>query len=181
MTRYVAFLRAINVGGHTVKMEALRRHFEDLGLEGATTFIASGNVLFEADETASEQLEQRIERGLHTALGYEVTTYVRSDEEIAAIAGFAPFPDAAARAGDTSYVLFLQRAPDAATQRRVAALSNDDDLFRVHHRELYWLRRGSLLGSTVRDVEIARALGKVPTTSRNVNTVRRLAAKLHPA
>jgi uncharacterized protein (DUF1697 family) len=162
-------------------MEALRRHFQDLGLHGATTFIASGNVLFDADETASERLEQRIERGLHAALGYEVTTYVRSDEEIAAVAGFTPFPDAPARAGDTNYVLFLQRAPDAATQRRVAGLSSDDDLFRVHGREMYWLRRGSLLGSTVKDAEIGRALGKVPTTSRNLNTVRRLAAKLQPA
>jgi uncharacterized protein (DUF1697 family) len=181
VTRYVAFLRAINVGGHTVKMEELRRHFKDFGVEGATTFIASGNVLFEDADADSPALERRIERGLHQALGYEVVTFVRSDEEIAAIAGFVPFPDAAPKPGDTSYVLFLQQAPDAAVRRRVAALSNDADLFRVHERELYWLRRGSLLASTVKDVEIARALGRVPTTSRNLNTVRRLAAKLRPA
>jgi len=181
VTRYVAFLRAINVGGHTVKMEELRRHFADFGIEGATTFIASGNVLFEAADAASPDLERRIERGMHAALGYEVITFVRSDEEITAIAAFAPFPDAAAKSGDTSYVLFLQQPPDAAVRRRVADLSTDADLFRVHERELYWLRRGSLLESTVKDVEIARALGRAPTTSRNVNTVRRLAAKLRPA
>ena len=181
MTRYVAFLRAINVGGHTVKMEELRRHFAAFGIEGATTFIASGNVLFEAAEADSPALERRIEHGLHQALGYEVTTFVRSDAEIAAVAGFVPFPDATAAPGDTSYVLFLQQAPDAAVRRRVAALSNDADLFRVHERELYWLRRGSLLESTVKDVEISRALGRAQTTSRNLNTVRRLAAKLHPA
>ena len=46
MTRYIAFLRAINVGGRTVKMDHLRQLFADLGFAGATTFIASGNVIF---------------------------------------------------------------------------------------------------------------------------------------
>ena len=43
MTRYIAFLRAINVGGHTVKMDQLRALFEELGLSNVETFIASGN------------------------------------------------------------------------------------------------------------------------------------------
>src|SRR5437879_835066 len=46
MNRYIAFLRAINVGGHTVKMDVLRRLFEDAGLFDVETFIASGNVIF---------------------------------------------------------------------------------------------------------------------------------------
>jgi len=46
MTRYIAFLRAINVGGHTVKMDTLRALFESLGFLNVETFIASGNVLF---------------------------------------------------------------------------------------------------------------------------------------
>ena len=48
MRRYVAFLRAINVGGHTVKMDRLRALFAELGHGGVETFIASGNVIFEA-------------------------------------------------------------------------------------------------------------------------------------
>jgi uncharacterized protein (DUF1697 family) len=48
MPRYIALLRAINVGGHLVKMDALRRHFEELGFDPVETFIASGNVMFEA-------------------------------------------------------------------------------------------------------------------------------------
>jgi len=46
MTRYIAFLRAINVGGHTVKMEHLRGIFESMGFSNVETFIASGNVIF---------------------------------------------------------------------------------------------------------------------------------------
>ena len=50
MPRYIALLRAINVGGHTVKMDHLRRLFEALDLAAVETFIASGNVVFHADE-----------------------------------------------------------------------------------------------------------------------------------
>lgn len=48
LRRYIAFLRAINVGGHTVKMDVLRAHFTRLGLANVETFIASGNVIFDA-------------------------------------------------------------------------------------------------------------------------------------
>ena len=47
MPRYITFLRAINVGGHTVKMDRLREIFESLGFANVETFIASGNVVFE--------------------------------------------------------------------------------------------------------------------------------------
>ena len=46
MPRLFAFLRAINVGGRTIKMERLRREFEVFGFPGVETFIASGNVIF---------------------------------------------------------------------------------------------------------------------------------------
>ena len=49
--KYIAFLRAINVGGHTDRIEALRNYFEALGFANVSTFIASGNMIFDADET----------------------------------------------------------------------------------------------------------------------------------
>jgi uncharacterized protein (DUF1697 family) len=72
MPRYVAFLRAINVGGHIVKMDALRRHFASLGFDDVETFIASGNVIFQSRSTAAAALERRIEACLEERLGYEV-------------------------------------------------------------------------------------------------------------
>ena len=58
-TRYVAFLRAINVGGHVVKMDRLRNLFEALGFSGVRTFIASGNVLFDSAARNTGALESR--------------------------------------------------------------------------------------------------------------------------
>ena len=61
MTRYVAFLRAINVGGRRVKMHHLRELFESLGFSNVETFIASGNVIFDSPAEDTRKLEQRIE------------------------------------------------------------------------------------------------------------------------
>jgi uncharacterized protein (DUF1697 family) len=180
MARYIAFLRGINVGGHKVKMDELRRLFEALDLEGVATFIASGNVIFESDQAAGP-LETRIEKHLREALGYDVPTFLRTDVELARIAVFEPFPDLEPAGADTSYVAFLDRAPPPAVRRDVAALSNDVDQLAMHDRELYWHIRGGLMDSTLGMAGLEKALGPAPTTVRNVNTVRRLAAKYPPA
>jgi uncharacterized protein (DUF1697 family) len=65
MPRFIAFLRAINVGGHNVTMEKLRREFESLGCQKVETFIASGNVIFTSASKKISVLEQRIEGQLH--------------------------------------------------------------------------------------------------------------------
>jgi len=92
MSKYIAFLRAMNVGGHTVKMDALRQLFESLGFSNVETFIASGNVIFEANAGNTKSLEKKIETCLLEALGYEVATFIRTDAEVAEIAKYKPFP-----------------------------------------------------------------------------------------
>ncbi len=57
MPKYVALLRAINVGGHTVKMDHLRRLFEALGFTNVETFIASGNVIFDSTSKSTKAFE----------------------------------------------------------------------------------------------------------------------------
>ena len=79
--KYAAFLRAINVGGHVVKMDRLRTLFEAAGFRGAETFIASGNVVFESSRKSAGDLERAIETHLKKALGYPVATFVRSMPE----------------------------------------------------------------------------------------------------
>lgn len=88
---YIALLRGINVGGHNVKMDVLRQHFTDLGFGNVRTYIQSGNVFFETDETDREALAKRIEDHLHEALGYEVPTFLRTADELEAILALDPF------------------------------------------------------------------------------------------
>jgi uncharacterized protein (DUF1697 family) len=173
MTRLVAFLRAINVGGHTVEMAKLKKLFEQLKLTGVETFIASGNVIFEAPG-AGAALEKRIAAHLEKSLGYEVATFLRTPAELAAALEHRAF--ARVVPGAVTYVGFLATAPDAAAAKRVAALATPRDDFHVHGRELYWRGHDGMGQSKVSGAKLEKALGQ-PTTFRNVTTVAKLAAK----
>ena len=179
MPRLVALLRAINVGGHVVTMERLRALFADLPLANVESFIASGNVIFDAPpRTAAPALESRIERSLGDALGYAVDTFLRTPAELAAAADARPF---GARDplddGHALTVIFAKATLPAEAHERLRALATDDDEFAIVGREAYWLRRGGRVSeSKVTNAKIERALGG-PATARNVTTVRKLAAK----
>jgi uncharacterized protein (DUF1697 family) len=176
VSRYVALLRAINVGGHVVKMDRLRALFKELGFADVETLIASGNVLFSSSARNAAALEEKIERHLETALGYEVTTFVRTPGEMQAVAEFDPFPGLVEE-GHTLSVAFLKQYPGKQVTDRLHGMRTDYDELRVHGRELYWLARGRSSDSVIWRTPMEKVLGG-PATSRNVTTVRKLAAKL---
>jgi uncharacterized protein (DUF1697 family) len=176
MTRYVAFLRAINVGGRTVRMDALRQLFEGWGGSNVETFIASGNVVFDTSRRSADMAERSIEDHVRKALGYPVITFLRSIPELAAVAAHTPFAQDELEAGGTLFVGFMKTAPGPSVACAVAALRDDVNDFAVRGRELYWLRRSQLMQSISSGPPIEKLVGS-PITMRNVNTVRRLAAK----
>lgn len=177
MPKYVAFLRAINVGGHTVKMDHLRRLFEALGFTNVETFIASGNVIFDAQSKTTSALEQKIEKHLGKMLGYEVRTFVRAASELAAVANHKPFSETELKAaGHTLYVGFMADKPSNEATRKLLSLSRATDDFAVHGHEVYWLCRTRFSESKVSGALLEKTLG-MRATFRNVNTVRRMAAK----
>jgi uncharacterized protein (DUF1697 family) len=159
-------------------MEQLRKAFEVPGFSDVSTFIASGNVVFTSAARNAARLELRVEAALQTALGYPVATFIRSAEELTHIAQFQPFrPDPAAEGG-AIYIIFLSQAPTPAARAQLLAFNSAADEFAVNGREVYWCRRGKLLESTIDGVAIDRVLGRVPTTTRNRNTILRLVKKL---
>ena len=177
MPKYLAFLRAINVGGHTVKMDYLRSLFEEVGFANVETFIASGNIVFDSKSKNTKTLEQKIEKHLREILGYEVRTFVRATSELAEVANYEPFSKAELNAaGNSLYVGFLGDKPSNDAAKKVSSLSGPTNEFAVHGREVYWLIRTSFRESAVSGALLEKTLG-MPATFRNVNTVRRLAAK----
>lgn len=82
MTKYVALLRGINVGGKKkVEMKQLRVVFEALGLENVQTYINSGNVIFETKK-ASNSLVKKIEAALAEKFGFEILVVLRDQKNI---------------------------------------------------------------------------------------------------
>ena len=168
---WVAFLRAVNVGGRTVKMDRLKSAFEAMGFREVATFIASGNVRFAGRGTGAA-LERRIEKALAEEFGFDVTTFVRSAEELCAVPGAAPF---AAAEGEVLMVGFLKVPPPADAVSRVHALESPQDALRVVGRELWWRRYGGIGDSKLGNGLLEKALA-APMTIRNITTVRKLAA-----
>jgi uncharacterized protein (DUF1697 family) len=180
MPRHIAFLRAINVGGHTVTMEKLRKEFEALGLRDVETFIASGNVIFTSPSAGGAALEKKIEAHLHHVLGYEVATFVRTCDDVAAIARYQAFPAAQIDDDATVFVGFVERPLKAADARAVMTFKTEFDDFRVKGREVYWLRKTRQTESPFKYVSLEKKL-KIRCTFRGINTVARLAAKHGPS
>lgn len=176
MSRYIAFLRAINVGGHTVKMDTLRQLFESLGFSGVETFIASGNVVFETTTQDARALEKKIEHKLQETLGYEVATFIRTDAELADIANYRPFRQADLDTAVALNIAFLADPLDARSKQKLMALRTDIDDFHIHGREIYWSCLKKQSESTFSNAVLEKTLGR-RSTLRGADTVKKMAAK----
>ncbi len=176
MPRFVAFLRAVNVGGRIVTMDELRGVFETAGLAEVETFIASGNVIFSTATRSAAALEPRIEAHLAKALGYEVPALIRTTAEVAAAAAHTPFPPSAVAGAGAFVAAFLRRPLDAAGRTGLAALASPHDRFAGHGREVYWLSTLKQSESKLTLTKFERAVG-CTATMRAMSSLGKLAAK----
>jgi uncharacterized protein (DUF1697 family) len=177
MSQFIAFLRAINVGGHTVKMDHLRGLFETSGFSSVETYIASGNVVFDTKmRDDATVLEKQIEKLLREALGYEVATFIRTGMELAKIAKYEPFPQSAVNAATALNIAFLKNKLDEQSKQKLMGLRTDIDDFHVHEREIYWLCLKKQSESTFSNALLEKTLGG-QSTLRGVNTIKKMAEK----
>jgi len=172
---YVALLRGINVGGHSVTMEHLRGLFEQLGLARVRSYIQTGNVFFDADGRETGVLRAEIERHLEQALGYAVPTCLRTVGQLAEVLALDPFQGIAVTPDVRLAVNFLAepagvpltlpyRTPDGAFEVIGATRS---EAFVVWH--LQEGRPGKSWGLLERQFP-------VPTTSRFWHTTAKILA-----
>ncbi|MBW3562878.1 MAG: DUF1697 domain-containing protein [Actinobacteria bacterium] len=169
----VAFLRGINVGGHDVRNVQLEELFGQLDLERPTGFLASGNVLFGTDRTDTTALERDIAPHLEANLGFAVPTFVRTGDQVAAIAQAQPFADLAGKV----HVAFLRTEPDSDLQGELHEAATESDRLTFDGREVFWHVAGRFMDSALSGNEVNRLLGS-EWTVRTLNTVTRLAGKL---
>jgi uncharacterized protein (DUF1697 family) len=173
VTTRIAFLRAVNVGRRTVPMARVVETLTGVGYDGVWTHANSGNVVLQAAGPRTA-LERSIEDALEGTFGFEVTTFVRTAAELHKALALEPFPVAE---GDTYFVTFLKAAPSRSVAKALQEASNDFDTLVVKGRDVHWRMRGrsteTRLPSKTWDL-----VGRHGSTSRNVNLLRRLDAKL---
>jgi uncharacterized protein (DUF1697 family) len=173
---HIAFLRAVNVGGRSVvKMTDLKAAFERAGCRNARTFIASGNVVFEAPAKLPVALKTRIARELLRLFGKEPGVCYRTLEDLDALIAANPFGAAAADKELKLYVAFTVGAPK---QRPALPIVDEKEFV-----EITAVRAGDVLVISRRKPNgmygfpnfCVERLG-VTATSRNWNTVVKVAA-----
>ena len=176
--RYIALLRGINVGtSGRIRMDALKRLLEEAGLSSVSTYIQSGNVLFDAALSEAEAGEA-IERALKDGAGIVTTAVVRTASEFQAIIARTPFSAeeiAAAQAqnveGESFHACLLPAKPSAQDIEKLNAIAPSSDIYCIDDRTIYLLLRQS-----IRVSKLAQRVQKIfpNMTVRNWNTMRTL-------
>lgn len=156
-------------------MNVLRQAFESLGFSGVSTFLGSGNVVFETTAKDVGPLGKKIERRLRQALSYSVPIFIRTHKELNEIAALKPFERAEILGADVN-IIFLTHNLDEKSKAKLMALKTETDGFRVHGREIYWWRRKKPGTSLFSTVPLAKVLPE-PFTIRGNSTIRKLVAK----
>ena len=165
MAAYVALLRAVNVGGTgKLPMADLKALCSAAGCTNVRTYIASGNVVFEAPGAEAE-VKATLEAALAARAGRPVAVFVRTAAEMAAVLASNPFPDAPA---NRTVAIFLDDPPPGDSPERVTG--RKDEEIRLGKREIY-VHYGAGMAESKLKIPAATA-----GTARNLNTVAKLAA-----
>jgi uncharacterized protein (DUF1697 family) len=164
MTRYVALLRAVNVGGTgKLPMSQLQEMCRDAGFTRVETYIASGNVVFESSASPS-RVKAALEDRVRAYAGKPVAVIVRSAPEMAAVLKANPFQKAEPR---HTYVIFLNERPPTDALDHASGLRDED--IRLGAREIF-VHYASGMGRSKLKIPAAQS-----GTARNMNTVAKLA------
>ncbi|MBI3819518.1 MAG: DUF1697 domain-containing protein [Planctomycetes bacterium] len=172
--RHVALLRGINVAGQKIiKMEALAGAFRSLRFENVVTYIQSGNVLFDADARDESALAARIEAGLQRTLGHRIEIFLRTADEMRAIAAIEPFIKYNEDNAPKPYITFISGAPPKVSKLPLVSPRKDVEVIRVSGREFYTIAR-RIDGRPGFPNKFIEDTFDVRATTRNWNTVVKL-------
>jgi uncharacterized protein (DUF1697 family) len=175
MATHIALLRAVNVGGRSLKMGDLVAFARDLGFDAPRTLLQSGNLVFASPDRGDAALEKRLETEAETRFGFQIDFMVRSAAEWRALIDANPFPDAAR--DDPAHLLAmpLKAAPADGALKALRDAIKGPETIEIVGRDAYLVYPDGIGRSKLTIGVIERKLG-VRGTGRNWNTVLKLAA-----
>jgi len=170
MAIYIALLRGVNVGGNILKMERLRELCAKLGAKEARSYLQSGNVVFEAQQTASHW-EQALEKKLAGESRLPVSVIVRTAAEMARVLAGNPFLKEKGIESARLAVTFLQQAPSKLALDTLDALEIGSERFHHAGKEIYIHCPNGFADAKLYTLDNVL---KQRTTTRNWNTITKL-------
>jgi len=144
MATYIAFLRAMNVGGRFFKMADLRAGLSSKGFGDVESHIQSGNLRLNSSLRSAAKVELAVETALADICGFTVSTIVRTPAELGALTSYGKGREAPLEASEGGavrrYVTFLKADPDDGFIARMNGWDIAGERAHVHGRELHlWL------------------------------------------
>lgn len=174
MATYIAFLRAVNVGGRKVPMAELRAHLEEAGFTDVATHIQSGNVRVGSSLRGVKNVEAKLEEVMSAAFGIDIPAIVRRPEELVELVKASP----ANPLGESArhYVSFLRDKPSASRVKEMDGWDVDGERMTVVGRDVHlWLEKPSH-EAKLNNTRIEK-LAATQSTNRNWTVVTALAEK----
>lgn len=175
MTRYVAFLRGINIGGHIVVKATLEKAFVDLGFKNVSAYKQSGNIIFETSE-ATNRLTGKIEAALKTSVGFDVSVFLRTIIDLKELVALNPFEGQKGE-GSSFLVTFLSSKPVAFPFQFPATVPKSTaQVIGASGAEVFSVTHGGGEGA-LPNPYIEKAL-KCKSTTRNIHIIEEILSKL---
>lgn len=168
LNTYIAFLRAVNVGGaNSLTMSDFTRLLGSMGFKDIKTYIQSGNAVFRAAEADPEKLAEQIAGKISRSHGLSVGVVVFKLSELASAVAANPYPDADSNP-KALHLTFLASAPAAPALGPLEGIRNVTERFTLQGRVLYFYAPEGV-GRSKLFARLEKALG-VPATARNWRT-----------
>ena len=173
MISYVALLHGINlIGQRPVSMDELYKYFDLAGFTNIRTYVQTGNILFDSEETNEDAIRSKIEQILYKNLGYKVVVLMRMVHDVKKVIRNNPFDNLSNGEKQNLYVTFLSKTPAPALLGALGVYSNDAEYARVVNKEVYVYSPN--YGMTCFSNSFIERKLRVTATTRNWATITRL-------
>lgn len=173
MKRYLALLRAVNVGQRTVKMDYLKKIFEEAGYRNVHTYIQSGNVIFDSTGENHEELINHLQEMLNRSCKFWIDVILRDSDQMQEVVNYAPFTEEETNEWK-QYISFLNGPPAQGVHAIIHNWNNEKERYFLHESQLYVHLHKSLSGGAPVKYNHLEKIAKQPSTTRNWNTVKHL-------
>lgn len=175
---YVAFLRGINVSGkNKIDMKSLVVHFQDLKFTEVSSYLNSGNLIFDTELEDISDISQIIERMIFEMYGLKIEVIIRSEESLKLVIEAYTFNSSD---GKNRYVTLCKGPHDKALADALDRVKTDDDQIAYQTREInMYIPSGA--GKSKLSNNYIEKKGHVVATTRNMNTLEKIMLKMTKA
>ena len=176
MNTIISLLRGINVSGRkSIKMEALRKSYESIGLQNVVSYIQSGNIIFTCEDSDLHSLEKRLSSQIRADFDFDVPVFLLSVDKLGEIIKNCPFKEEVKKSPSALYVTILKSEPKSI-------ISDSINNKRHEKEKIYFLNDIIYLfcpngyGKTKLNNSLFEKELKTDATTRNWNTLNKLFA-----